>query len=202
MPDLPQANGAKVKMHDNIVENNNHENFAPKGTVVATLPPGSGFTIMAHKEVEIYNNTVKNHKTVGMSISSWLITGTPYKSEEFDPYSHAVHVYDNVIADNKGPSDTSTDLGKLVSAMTQGQGTDIMIDGIFKPGTLGEDGLPTGSERICLRNNGDVRFVNLNAGMGATPEEMMQNRSTDMTPFDCSLEAIELTDLNQLISER
>lgn len=202
MPDLPQANGAKVKMFNNIVENNNHENFAPKGTVVATLPPGSGFTIMAHKEVEIYSNIVKNHNTVGMSISSWLITGQPYKSEAFDPFCHAIHIYDNVITDNVGPSDMTTDLGKLTSAMTQGKGTDIIIDGIFKPDTVGEDGFPTGEHRICIRNNGDIRFINLNAGKGVTPEEMMKNMSTDISPFDCTLAPIDLADLNKLISAK
>ena len=42
MPGLPQANGARVKVFKNISRDNNFENFAPEGGVVATLPPGSG----------------------------------------------------------------------------------------------------------------------------------------------------------------
>ena len=41
MPDLPQANGDRIKFYDNVMEGNNGENFAPPGIVVSTLPPGT-----------------------------------------------------------------------------------------------------------------------------------------------------------------
>ena len=188
MPDLPQANGYKVRVHGNIIQNNNHPNFAPQGTVVATLPPGSGMTIMAHREIEAYENTIKGHKTVAISMISWLFTERPFKSEEFDPFCSAIYIHDNILESNEGEMDMTTDFGKVLSAMNGGQTVDIATDGIFNPETFGKDG-----EKVCFKNNGEVSFLNLNAGMGGTPNEMMQNKSTDISPFDCSLDAMDIS---------
>ncbi|MEO0341588.1 MAG: parallel beta-helix domain-containing protein, partial [Bacteroidota bacterium] len=183
MPDLPQANGDRIKFYNNIMENNNGKNFAPKGMVVSTIPPGSGMIIMSHSNIEAYNNTIKNHKTLGIAVNSWLFTGVPFESPEFDPYCTNIYLHDNIISGNQGPTDTSTDFGQLFTAVNGGEPVDIVIDGIFKPSTLDENGRPRG---YCFTNNGDnISFMNLNAAMGASPEEMMKNKTTDRSPFDC-----------------
>jgi parallel beta-helix repeat protein len=51
MPGLPQANGHTVKVHDNIVRNNNFKNFSPEGGMVNIIPPGSGMFVVAHEEM-------------------------------------------------------------------------------------------------------------------------------------------------------
>ncbi len=191
MPDLPQANGDRIKFYNNTMEGNNGENFAPEGMVVSTIPPGSGMILMSHSNIEMFDNTITNHKTLGIAINSWLFTGVPYKSEEFDPYCSNIHIHDNVISGNQGPTDTSTEYGQLLTAVLGGQPVDIITDGIFKPSSLSEDGRPTG---YCFRNNGEVSFVNLNAGMGAKPEEIAQNMNTDMTLFNCELESFDTSD--------
>ena len=188
MPDLPQANGYKIKVHDNVIENNNHPNFAAAGTVVATLPPGSGLTIMAHREIEAYNNTIRGHHTVAISMVSWLFTGQPFKSEEYDPFCAKIYVHDNILENNQGAMDMTTDFGKILTAVAQGQTVGIAIDGIFNPEKYGKDG-----EVVCFKNNGEVSFLNLNAGMGGTPNEIMKNKSTDISPFDCSLETMDIS---------
>ena len=188
MPDLPQANGDKIKFYNNLMENNNGENFAPPGIVVSTLPPGTGMLLMAHSNIEIHHNTIKNHKTAGISLTSWLFTGTPFESKDFDPYCTNIYIHDNTIKGTKGPADATTDFGKLLTGMLQGQAYDIIIDGIYKPSTLDENGNPTG---FCFTNNGEITFLNLNAGKGMTPAEMMKNKSTDMTPFNCQLDVFD-----------
>lgn len=185
MPDLPQANGDRIKFYNNLMEDNNSENFAPKGMVVSTIPPGSGMIIMSHSNIAAYNNTIKNHKTIGVAVNSWLFTGVPFESEEFDPFSSNINLYNNVISDNEGPADVSTEYGQLLTAITGGEPVDILTDGIFKPDSYDESGQPQG---YCFKNNGEaLSFVNLNAGLGASPEEMMQNKSDDLSPFDCEL---------------
>lgn len=191
MPDLPQANGDRIKFYNNTMDSNNGENFAPEGMVVSTIPPGSGMILMSHSNIEMFGNTITNHKTLGIAINSWLFTGVPFKSEEFDPYCSNINIHDNVISGNQGPSDTSTEFGQLLTAVLGGQAVDIITDGIFKPSSISEDGTPTG---YCFRNNGEVSFVNLNAGMGAKPEEIAQNMNTDMTPFNCELDAVDTSD--------
>ena len=39
----------------------------------------------------------------------------------------------------------------------------------------------------CFKNNGDITFANLNAGMGPDPESIMKNLSFDIEPFNCDL---------------
>ena len=193
MPDLPQANGDKIKFYDNHMENNNGENFAPKGMIVSTLPPGTGMNIMAHSNIEIYNNTIKNHKTVGIMVNSWMITGQSYESEEFDPYSTNVYIHDNVFDMNEGSTDLTTDSGKLIAACFGDETFDIMIDGIFKPGE---------PMSYCFQNNGEIKFVNLNAHMGISPADIKQNASQDMTAFDCTLPDFDTSEHSSWLAAR
>lgn len=183
MPDLPQVNGDRIKFYDNVIENNNGENFAPAGMVVSSIPPGTGMFLMSHSNIEVRNNIIKGHKTLGISVNSWLFTGIPFKSKEFDPYATNIEIHDNQFIDNVGTADVTTDNGKFVTAIANGKNYDIIIDGIFKPGTA--DGKRPTS--YCITNNGDVTFLNLNAGMGASVPEVLKNMDTDMSLFDCNL---------------
>jgi parallel beta-helix repeat protein len=201
MPDLPQANGYNVKVFDNRVVGNNHENFAPEGTVVSILPPGTGVLVLAHSDVEISNNIISEHKTTAVALTSWVFTGKPFESKEYNPFCSGLSIYDNSISKTVGPSDMTTDFGQLITALTQGQAVDIAIDGIFNPATLGDQGVPIDEDRICIRNNGDVRFLNLNAGLGSTPEEMAQNMDMDMSKFDCEAKKVEVTGHDDWLGE-
>ena len=192
MPDLPQANGDRIKFYNNTMDGNNGKNFAPKGMVVSTIPPGSGMIIMSHSNIEAHHNTITNHKTLGIAVNSWLFTGVPFKSEEFDPYCSNINLHDNVISGNVGPTDSTTDYGKLFTAVTGGEPADLVTDGIFKPSSLDENGQPIG---YCFKNNGEnIKFINLNAGMGATPEEIIKNMDNDLSKFDCELSSFDTSD--------
>ena len=193
MPDLPQANGSNIKIYDNQIENNNYQNFSAPGIVVNILPPGTGMVIMAHRDIEVYNNVIRGHKTQGIGILSWLFTERPFESPEYDPFCSGLNIYDNTIENQQGPADTTTDFGKLFSAVFGGEAIDIVIDGIFNPEMIGENGLPSGDRGLCIRNNGEVSFANLNAAMGAAPEDMIKNKTTDMSGFNCELQALEVS---------
>ena len=73
MPDLPVKDGRLCRVYNNKVIANNHENFAPKGNIVATVPPGTGVMIMANKEVEVFDNTIEKNQTTGLSVVSYLL---------------------------------------------------------------------------------------------------------------------------------
>lgn len=185
MPDLPQANGDRIKFYNNEMDGNNGLNFAPKGMIVSTLPPGTGMNIMSHSNIEMYNNTIKNHVTASVLVNSWFITGKPFKNPEFDPYATNIHIHDNTIVGSDEPSDMTSESGQLISFLTDGKGADIIMDGIFKPGLPDVNG---NASSYCMRNNGDnLEFLNLNAGMGDSPEEMMKNKDTNYAKFDCEL---------------
>ena len=191
MPDLPQANGDRIKFYNNVMEDNNGKNFSKPGIVVNTLPPGSGMVLMAHSNIEVYNNTIKNHKSVGIAVNSWLFTGLPFESKAYDPFCTNINIHDNKITGTEGNVDTTTDFGKLIAAVTGNKPFDIMTDGIFKPSTLDENGNPTG---LCFKNNGDVSFLNLNAAKGGTPEEIMKNLNHNADLFNCDLPGLDIKD--------
>ena len=75
MPDLPIKEGRLCRVYNNKVIANNHDNFAPKGNIVATVPPGTGVMIMANKEVEVFDNTIEKNQTTGLSVVSYLLDG-------------------------------------------------------------------------------------------------------------------------------
>jgi parallel beta-helix repeat protein len=198
MPDLPQANGYKIRFYDNLMENNNGENFAKPGIVVGTLPPGTGMLIMAHTDIEVYNNVIRGHKSSGIALTSWLFTGLPFESKDYDPFNSNIHIYDNKIVGTEGPTDQTTDFGKLLTGILGGKAHDIIVDGIWNPATLDENGNPTG---ICFRNNGEeTSFVNLQAAKGTKPEEIFKNMDNDLSIFDCELPRMDLGEYDKWLA--
>ena len=191
MPDLPQVNGDRIKFYDNIMENNNGENFAPKGMVVSTIPPGSGMIIMAHSNIEAFNNQIRGHKTLGIAVNSWLFTGVPFESKEYDPFSWNIHLHDNIIEGTEGPTDNTTDYGKFFTSVLGGKAYDLITDGIFKPGE---------EMSFCFANNGDISFINLNAGLGSEPEQILKNMSTDMSMFECDLPSFDTSEHDEWLA--
>ncbi len=187
MPDLPQLNGDRIKFYDNIMENNNGDNFAPKGMVVSTIPPGSGMILMAHSNIEVFNNIIRGHKTLGIAVNSWLSTGTPFENENYDPYCTNIHIHHNTITETKGPTDTTTEYGQLFTHVLGGKSYDLIIDGIYKPGTEMPDGTPTS---YCFHDNGNISFVNLNTGKGGM-ENIGKYLDYDLERFNCTLDKFD-----------
>ena len=62
LPKLFQGNGRNAKVWDNDCIENNFQNFGKPGSIVASIPPGSGMIIMATDSVDIFNNWNCNGK--------------------------------------------------------------------------------------------------------------------------------------------
>ena len=69
--------GEDIKAHNNHIHDNNLKNFGVKGSIVSTVPRGSGVIIMATKKVSLYENKIENHKTINSSIVSYEIYVPP-----------------------------------------------------------------------------------------------------------------------------
>ncbi|MBX2798959.1 MAG: right-handed parallel beta-helix repeat-containing protein [Myxococcales bacterium] len=63
--------GRDVRIHDNVIINNNRKNFAPGGTV-REIPAGTGTFAMASRRVEIDNNRYENNGTSDIAVISGL----------------------------------------------------------------------------------------------------------------------------------
>ena len=135
MPDLPKKDGRHCRVYHNTVFANNHENFAPKGNIVATVPPGTGIMIMANDQVEVFDNTIENNQTAGLSIVSYLITDKPLKDDKYDPFCESIHIHDNRFKGN-GTKPAGA-IGELLSKVLGSPLPDILYDGDRRPQEAG-----------------------------------------------------------------
>jgi parallel beta-helix repeat protein len=159
MPDLPKKDGRHCRVFKNDVLANNHENFAPKGNIVASVPPGTGIMIMASDEVEVFDNVIENNQTAGMSIVSYLITDKPIQDDKYDPFCEGIHIHDNRFKSN-GQKPAGV-LGFLVSKLVGSPLPDILYDGMTDPKKRTGGSLPP-ELAIHIRNNGDASFADFN----------------------------------------
>lgn len=188
LPGLIKKKGGNVRVFDNEVRNNNYKNFAVKGTAVADVPPGTGIMVMATSDVEVFKNQVIDNSTVGTSVISYLFGGKKIKDPEYDPFPARVYIHDNVYKKGKDgrmkPSNKS-EIGILFAALFGDEVPNIMYDGIIQEHFVDAKGQLKPEFQICVRNNENGSFVNLNA------MEEFKNIKTDVSFFDCEREALE-----------
>ena len=163
LPDLVLKRGGQVKVHHNKIHDNNHVNFAPKGNIVATVPSGTGILILAAKEVEVYQNEIRNNQSMGTGIISYLTTGIPIKDKEYDPFTSAIHIHDNIYERKNGLPIGNDPINSLVGKKFGENVPHIVYDGIKNPALLDANGKWLAGHCITILNNKDQSIVNLDA---------------------------------------
>lgn len=177
--DLPGLTtyGHTTKVYNNTVRSNNHTNFAQKGNVVASIPPGSGMMILATNTVDIYDNDFINNRSVGIAVVSYELVAALNAGEQeqenaiggvqtldnrfredslYNPYPYNVKIRNNRFSNKHWFPTMESDIGKLLLMKSFFNPPDIVYDGI-------ED--PDRKERnICVGENGKFTFINLDAG--------------------------------------
>ena len=180
LPDLIQKKGGQIKVHNNNVHDNNYENFAPKGNIVATVPSGTGLLILAVKDVEVYNNQIRNNQSVSTGIISYFTTGKPIKDIEYDPFPSAISIHDNVYERKDGLPVSKDPLGMIVGRKFKEKVPHILYDGIKNPALLDSKGNWIAGQCISIINNKDQSIVNLDAEHG------FQNMALANDSFKCN----------------
>ena len=143
---------------------NNTENFAPKGNMVASVPTGTGLMVMASTNVELLNNEVRDHGTVNVIVTSYLSTGIKIKDPKYVPYPTKIHIHHNIF----GPCGDKPS-GTLGQFMAPAAGTplpDIVWDGVIDAST---GDVPVLSVHNNEKLGGEVTFASL--GAAATLED-------------------------------
>jgi len=190
LPGLPVKDGKRANVHDNQIEDNNLANFAPAGNIIADVPQGTGLFVLASDDNEIHGNTIKNHKSVGISIVSWYLVRRDEegkKDPDYNWFPERNNIHDNTLSDNGAdPQGTAA----LIAALTsETRLPDLTWDGIVDTDNLGggtvENGVPPESVRNCFKGNGDATFINLDI------EHNGAGKSTDVTPYECTRDALE-----------
>ena len=129
LPQLPSKVSLYTKVHDNIVENNNGENFARADTSAALIPPGTGVLILAADEVEIFDNTIKGNKTGGLAVFN-LTIGFATNEIDVGPNPEHVYAHDNIYENNGYDADpfVKNMLGKGFDIVWDTNGADNYFD--------------------------------------------------------------------------
>jgi parallel beta-helix repeat protein len=190
LPGLPMKHGRNCRVYNNIARENNFKNFAKPGSYVSDIPPGSGMIIMAYDSVEVYNNTFENNKTLGCCAVSYQATGRPFTDSVYTPYCTSIFIHDNTFKRKKLlMPDLSSDLGKLILAMAKSP-VDIIYDGNYSKAMSNADGTLQAQYKSCFRNNGDIKFFNLNAYKSPVIENVLKTYDNNVEAFDCAVQAI------------
>lgn len=181
LPDLPKKRGGNVQVYKNKVVSNNYKNFAPKGNIVGTVPPGTGVMILAANNVDVRDNYILDNKTASTAIISYHITEIPIKDKEYNPYPSAVSIHDNVYSEGKRMPTWKNKMGFLFWLKFGRKTPHILYDGIQNPDYLDANGNVKAAYRICIRDNQNGSFANIKA------DKKFKGISRDLTPHDCTL---------------
>jgi parallel beta-helix repeat protein len=184
-PGLPLHNGRNARIFDNDCISNNGINFGKVSSMVSIVPPGTGIIIMGTDSADFYNNRIFYNKTVGISVIGFEITGKPYNDSLYGPYCTAISIHDNKF-DSKTISmpDMSKDFGKLIAIGLKGY-KDIIVDGSADAKLRDNKGQVPDDYKICIRNNGDIKFANLNFWQVKGESDITDHVDHDLSKFDC-----------------
>ena len=174
LPDLVVKEGRQIRIFENIIKDNNIDNFAPKGNIVGKVPAGTGIMVMATEQIEIFRNTIINNKTAGTAIVSYFITQEETKDVQYNPYTSAIYIHDNIYRRAPQIPTLNHDIGLLLFAHFFRDVPDIIYDGMPDPKYIDSRGLTPDPRRLCITNNVNSKYLNLEIG---------KNFSSWYTPF-------------------
>ncbi|MEM1396887.1 MAG: parallel beta-helix domain-containing protein [Pseudomonadota bacterium] len=195
MPNLSQP-GARTRVFDNDITENNLKNFAVAGTAVASVPAGSGVVINSNDQVEIFGNRIKDNKTTNIIISSVFSSGLSQDgmSDDFDAYPEAIYVYDNDMSGGgNNPDGLELQALKLMKFGPTGRLPDILWDGFVDTKKLVDGQLPE-DMRICVQN-GDAKVINADAANGFKDPKIIEGA------HDCELPKLPAIKLPEKLAE-
>ncbi len=168
LPGLQITNGGQVRVFNNKVFDNNIDNFAPPGNMVATVPPGSGVMILVTDHVELFDNEIKNNKTMGVAIVSFMITQRPVGDPKFDPIPEGIWIHNNQF--EKNGYDPSGEFGNMLKLVFPTGLPDVVYDGVINEAHM-VDGKVPDDLTIRLTENGEASFANFNLSL-LSPENI------------------------------
>ena len=146
---------------------------------MALIPSGTGILIMSTRQVDVFENEIVDHNTTSIALVSYLITQKPFKDSLYNPFSSGIYIHNNNFAQAPAMPDTTRPLGKLIAGLFGGETPEIVYDGMINPQLINEDGTVMDEARLCIRDNGKIRFANINAATG------FENIQTDIENYDC-----------------
>jgi parallel beta-helix repeat protein len=155
LPGLAQY-GSRAKIHNNLIEENNLVNFGVEGTVVASVPGGTGLLILACDENEIHDNIFRNNNSFGALFFTYLpgLFGS-YSDENFDVHSEGNWLHNNTFENNG--SDAFGTLHAVAGQFIPDPTPEIVLDGCLRQRQIDGDVAAIN----CQSDNGDISYLSL-----------------------------------------
>lgn len=172
LPNLAVQGGQATRVFNNLVFENNTENFAPEGNIVANVPPGTGLIILANDNIEVFENQFSDNENVSIMVYSYVLSGRSVDDPKYDPYPEQIYIHDNeYVGGGTKP--------RHAMLIPIGEATGKAIPNIAWGGLVKDGG--SRENIVCLGRNSSASFVNLNGGASA------DEASFDTAEHECEL---------------
>lgn len=139
LPGLIKKRGGHIEVFRNEVRSNNLKNFAPKGNIVAQVPPGTGVMVLATSDVAIHRNTIVENRTTSIAVVSYYITELPIQDDAYEPIPHEITIDGNNIERKHQWPTFKNKIGKLLAFKFGRKVPPIIYDGITEETLAGKD---------------------------------------------------------------
>lgn len=165
LPGLPVKTGDDVILRRNFVVNNNLANFGAPGSLVASVPPGSGIILLAADGVKIEDNIIRENKSGGIIFTDLTyMDSSTAPDADTDPSFDNNQVLGNLFFHNGYSPDNKVRL-LLIATKFAFKGADVMATGKGK--------------KNCIQAGGRASHVGLKE-FGACPTNATTNSLTSM----------------------
>lgn len=134
LPGLPKVGGGDVLVARNAVIDNNTDNFAPEGNIVASVPAGTGVMVMANTNVEVTGNALINNATSHVMLIAY---SQEYSDDRYQPRPVNVTIHGNVYGSGGGAPDFEG--GAELAAAMGGALPAVLADGLQRDMKLWDD---------------------------------------------------------------
>ncbi len=135
LPGLSQY-GEKNIIRRNKTFQNNMDNFAPIGNIVGIVPRGTGMLILSTDNLEIYDNDIYEHDTLGIAVVNYGLADPGEPDLKYDFYPEGINIHGNRFRDNSmNMAEPDLDRGEatllplLLRLKNLGRGAHIVWDG-------------------------------------------------------------------------
>jgi len=123
-PGLPIKTSYDAIVRRNTIINNNTANFAIPGSLVSTIPAGTGIIVNSGDDVVIEDNIITGNKTAGIIVTSQDFATDVAGDPASDPNPDRVQILDNVMFNNG--EDPATEVKALMLTQFSTTGPDIL----------------------------------------------------------------------------
>ncbi|MEL6707560.1 MAG: parallel beta-helix domain-containing protein [Pseudomonadota bacterium] len=127
LPGLPKVGGGSVLVARNAIIDNNTDNFAPEGNIVASVPAGTGVMVMANTNVQVMENALVNNETSHVMLIAYT---QPYTDERYQPRPVDVVLKNNVYG--TGGAKPDFEGGAMIAGAFGGALPPVLTDGLHQ----------------------------------------------------------------------